>query len=120
MTEREEELQDALEDMVDQFAYRTTKGRRLNQNTGGLSALEHAFHVLGWDDPHYIKGRPDFAGCDVKICYEWSRGTGRWDGMYLALCSDHLLAAHRNEPRPPLREQAIRRQRRRDMGGLLR
>jgi hypothetical protein len=45
-------LREALEDMVGQFAYET--GRLGEITTGGLSALEHAFSVLGWDDPHVL------------------------------------------------------------------
>jgi len=36
--------------MVGQFAYETGKPREIA--TYGLSALEHAFDVLGWDDPY--------------------------------------------------------------------
>ena len=42
-TPREATLEDALEDMVDQFAY---EGKDGELYTGGLSALEHAFQVL--------------------------------------------------------------------------
>ena len=38
----------ALVDMVDQFAY---EGDGTQIHTGGLSALEYAFHVLGLSDP---------------------------------------------------------------------
>lgn len=40
---------DALIGMVQQFAFRTDKGALW---TGGLSALEEAFEVLDWEDPH--------------------------------------------------------------------
>lgn len=44
------EVVDALEGMVTQFAYwRDDVG---GYTTGGLSALEYAFTILGWDDPH--------------------------------------------------------------------
>ncbi len=46
---------DALEDMVEQFAYSGTDHGKPCLSTGGLSALEHAFGVLGWDDPHVVE-----------------------------------------------------------------
>ena len=46
---RAEALEDALKDMVWQFAYRANPGARLY--TGGLSALEHALEALGWKNP---------------------------------------------------------------------
>ena len=45
---------EALEDMAWQFGYRGTKDGKEVIHTGGLSALETAFFVLGWDDPHII------------------------------------------------------------------
>ena len=45
-------LEAALEDMTWQHAYRTRDGMKLC--TGGLSSNEHAFDVLGWNDPHDI------------------------------------------------------------------
>lgn len=44
-------LRDALLDMTYQFAYEGTKGGKDVYHTGGLSALEHAFDILGWADP---------------------------------------------------------------------
>jgi hypothetical protein len=52
--EQVQELRDALEDMVDQFAYRWEQDGKTTFTTGGLSALENAFMVLGLDDPHTI------------------------------------------------------------------
>ena len=53
---------EALEDMVHQFAYWSDSAG--GYMTGGLSALETAFAVLGWEDPHpYPDGRCDEPGC---------------------------------------------------------
>ena len=49
-------LHEVLEDMVWQFGYRGVKNKRPVIHTGGLSALEAAFEVLGWEDPHYLPG----------------------------------------------------------------
>lgn len=46
------EMLKTLEDLVRQFAYPTTVDGSPALTTGGLSALEGAFTVLGWDDPH--------------------------------------------------------------------
>lgn len=79
----EQELREALEDMVHQFAY-YTNGAFI---TGGLSALEDAFHALGWEDPHpapeYACARP---GCgDRGDC-----GRPTATGGYEWLCAEHF------------------------------
>lgn len=63
-----ERLRDALEDMVWQFAHRGNNKRRRWLTTGGLSALEYAFDVLGWDDPHYTTE----GACEIKGCANWA------------------------------------------------
>lgn len=50
-----DELRETVEDLVLQFAYPTTKNGVPVLTTGGLSALEGAFAVLGWDDPHVLE-----------------------------------------------------------------
>lgn len=78
----------ALEDMVWQFAYRNDgQGKKPPVLfTGGLSALEHAFSVLGWPDP---KPCPD-ASCDIEACQRWPHsGNPMPDGDYWNLCSQH-------------------------------
>lgn len=53
--------------------------------TGGLSALELAFRVLDWDDPHPV---PEMR-CDEPGCLKQSViGTPTLDG-YRSTCSDH-------------------------------
>ena len=49
--QQRDELKEALVDMVNQFAYRSTYEGRENMHTGGLSALEDAFAALGLSDP---------------------------------------------------------------------
>src|SRR5690349_6791032 len=53
LVEREahEAIRDALEDMVNQFAY-WSDADPPGQIMGGLSALEGAFAALGYDEPH--------------------------------------------------------------------
>jgi hypothetical protein len=82
MSERE-----ALESMVHQFAHWDDKAG--GYTTGGLSALEDAFHVLGWDDPHpYPEGRchrckrQGTIGTPTKDGYKWSchEHAPKWTG----------------------------------------
>jgi len=77
------ELKEALEDMVEQFGYWSDGAGGFI--TGGLSALELAFRVLGWEEPHISKGHwCDEPGCKKRI----SCGTPTPDG-YRSTCGDH-------------------------------
>ena len=82
---RDSEARDALEDVINQFACWSTKHGG-SHSTGGLSALEHAFGVLGWDDPHKA---PKSLVCDEPGCKERSTcGTPTKDG-YRRTCNKH-------------------------------
>lgn len=85
-----EELLETVEDLVRQFAY---PGRVMDGapslTTGGLSALEGAFAVLGWSDPYPC---PEGA-CEHPGCTEWATcGTPTPDG-YKRLCGMHYREA---------------------------
>jgi len=89
---------DALEDMVWQFAYKANGDEKKPASlfTGGLSALEHAFDVLGYSDPHPA---PD-GECVVMNCHKWATcGTpkGAKNGQYLSCCGDHYATASLGE-----------------------
>ena len=87
-------LRAALEDMVRQFAYWTESAGGIW--TGGLSTLEDAFVVLGWDDPHPLPDRRcDEPGCMKDATCGWPTrpgGTGP-NGGYRRTCGDHMRAA---------------------------
>lgn len=84
-----ERLTAALESMVWQFAYRSGHGTLY---TGGLSALEEAFEVLGWEDPYKVD--PSNL-CDEPGCRRFPTcGTQTPEG-YRSTCSKH---------RPPIEE----------------
>jgi hypothetical protein len=89
------ELRAALVDMCHQFAY---DGDGPVLHTGGLSALEDAFELVGWTDPQPI---PD-AACKHEGCNQRGTcGTPTPDG-YKWLCGDHyraLSAASDGSPR---------------------
>ena len=75
-----------LEDMVHQFAPTTIREGKLYLWTGGYSALEDAFAVLGWPDPREIPERE----CDMDGCInEANCGTPTPDG-YKNVCGDHF------------------------------
>ncbi len=80
--ERERTLRDALDNMVRQFAC-TANGKR---STGGLSALEQAFEVLGLDDPHSLdtKEMCDEPGCNAPRTCGWPSSAG-----YRNTCGKH-------------------------------
>jgi len=74
---------DALESMAHQFGYELDGPARLS--TGGLSALEEAFEVLGWEDPHPVPERE----CQIPDCGAMaSCGTPTPDG-YKWVCGTH-------------------------------
>ena len=79
-------LKDALEDMVNQFAYSLDNPPRIT--TGGLSALEHAFDALGYPDPKEMPDRkcqyPYFNCQNTATC-----GTPTPDG-YKMVCGIHF------------------------------
>jgi hypothetical protein len=74
-------LREALEGMVNQFAYWGGEGI----TTGGLSALEDAFDVLGYSDPQPAPWR----GCDEPGCKR--EGTSGWPSPtgYRHTCHEH-------------------------------
>ena len=105
-------IREALEGMVWQFAYRGTRRNKLILYTGGLSALEEAFDVLDWDDPHYVE--EEGQACEVVGCHKWSTAGEIWGDLYLWVCSDHLHDSMAGEPRPPIKDWALRREAGRD------
>lgn len=76
-------VRELLEDMVAQFGYWSdTIG---GVGTGGLSTLEEAFAVLGWDDPHPMpRLRCDEPGCLRQIHAGTPTPTG-----YRQTCHEH-------------------------------
>lgn len=86
-----DELRETIEDLVRQFAHETVKDGVPALWTGGLSTLEGAFAVLGWEDPFPC---PENA-CETPGCNEWATcGTPTPDG-YRRLCGTHYREATR-------------------------
>ena len=109
---------DALEGMVWQFAHRGVRDNKPILWTGGLSALEDAFEVLGWTDPKYFEDMEDI--CDVEGCMEWvvSQGTGWAETGYWCLCREHSQSS-RIDPQPKMKQRAMDREASRDERGYL-
>lgn len=68
-----------------QFGYKGTYNGRLHIMHGGLSTLEWAFEILGWENPHpYPEGE-----CELDGCHEYATcGTPTPNG-YKQVCSKH-------------------------------
>ncbi|HEY6568592.1 MAG TPA: hypothetical protein VI341_13835 [Actinomycetota bacterium] len=102
-TEGLAETREALESMALQFGYWSDGVGGIG--TGGLSALEEAFDVLGWDDPHPLpERRCDEPGCMQDGTMGWPTrpgGTGP-NGGYRRTCWGHsdIGKARAAESRP--------------------
>jgi len=112
-------LREALENMVWQFGYKDVHDGKPVIHTAGLSALEDAFEVLGWDDPKYLP--EEGYTCEIQGCVEpIVCGTHWGDRLYLHLCSKHHGDSCRGKERPPVKQYALDREARRGPDGVLR
>ena len=84
-------LESALEDMCYQFAYNNNKGEI---HTGGLSALENAFAVLGWTDPQPL---PKEMLCDEPKCKKRATCGIPTASGYKRLCGEHYQKAEKTK-----------------------
>ena len=107
-----DKYREALESMVFQFGHRGTKNGKPTLYTGGLSALEEAFEVLGWTDPHYLP--EEGYTCEIEGCIEPNSCGVTWGGYYLQLCSKHYRDSTRCFPCPKIKVYAIEREKKRD------
>ncbi len=89
-----DKLKESLEDMVCQFAYQGKDKKGLPAYwTGGLSALEGAFSVLGWKDPYPCPENK----CKYGKCKEWATcGTPTKNG-YKRVCFKHYQIIEKEE-----------------------
>ena len=80
------DMREFAEDVVYQFGYYVQNGGRLHISHGGLSTLEHAFDILGWENPHPV---PE-CECQIEGCHEHATcGTPTADG-YKRVCGKHF------------------------------
>lgn len=88
-----EEIKEFAEDVAYQFGYYFPIKDILYISTGGLSTLERAFRILGWNDPHPV---PE-CECEVPSCHEHATcGTPTKDG-YKRVCGKHFAELYRDE-----------------------
>ena len=88
-----EEIKEFAEDVAYQFGYYFPIKDMLYISTGGLSTLEWAFRILGWNDPHPV---PE-CECEVPGCHEHATcGTPTKDG-YKRVCGKHFAELYREE-----------------------
>lgn len=80
------DMREFAEDVVYQFGYYCQNGGRLHITHGGLSTLEWAFYILGWENPHPV---PE-CECEIEGCHEHADcGTTTADG-YKRVCGRHF------------------------------
>ena len=88
-----EEIKGFAEDVAYQFGYYFPIKDILYISTGGLSTLERAFDILGWNDPHPV---PE-CECEFPGCHEHATcGTPTKDG-YKRVCGKHFAELYRDE-----------------------
>ncbi|HSW43519.1 MAG TPA: hypothetical protein VLM76_13510 [Patescibacteria group bacterium] len=76
---------EALVEMVRHFGYWSSAVG--GYCAAGMSALEDAFDVLGWDDPHpFPEDRCDEPGCLGQATCGWPTR----DGRYRRTCGGHM------------------------------
>ena len=79
------DLKEFAEDVLYQFGYKINCNGGLHITAGGLSTLEWAFSILGWEDPYpFPEGECEWDGChEYATC-----GTPTQDG-YKRVCGKH-------------------------------
>ena len=88
-----EEIKGFAKDVAYQFGYYFPIKDILYISTGGLSTLEWAFRILGWNDPHPV---PE-CECEFPGCHEHATcGTPTKDG-YKRVCGKHFAELSRDE-----------------------
>ena len=88
-----EEIKEFAEDVAYQFGYYFPIKDMLYISTGGLSTLERAFDILGWNDPHPV---PE-CECEFPGCHEHATcGAPTKDG-YKRVCGKHFAELYRDE-----------------------
>lgn len=79
------DLKEFASDVACQFGYYCQNKGRLCITHGGLSTLEWAFDILGWENPHPV---PEYE-CEIDGCHEHATcGAPTRDG-YKRMCGRH-------------------------------
>lgn len=72
-------------DVAYQFGYYCQNGGRLHITHGGLSTLEEAFDILGWENPHAV---PE-CECEIDGCHEHATCGAKTNDGYKRMCGRH-------------------------------
>ena len=80
-----DDVKEFAEDVVYQFGYYGQYNGRLHIGHGGLSTLEWAFDILGWDNPHPA---PEFE-CEIEGCHEHATCGAPTSEGYKRMCGKH-------------------------------
>ena len=95
-----EEIKGFAEDVAYQFGYYFPIKDILYISTGGLSTLEWAFRILGWNDPHPV---PE-CECEFPGCHKHATcGTPTKDG-YKRVCGKHFAELTREDAEAAMKE----------------
>ena len=94
-----EEIKGFAEDVAYQFGYYFPIKDILYISTGGLSTLERAFWILGWNDPHPV---PE-CECEVPGCHEHATCGTPTKGGYRRVCGKHFAELYRDESEAALK-----------------
>ena len=96
-----EQIKGFAEDVAYQFGYYFPIKDILYISTGGLSTLERAFRILGWNDPHPV---PE-CECEFPGCHKHATcGTPTKDG-YKRVCGKHFAELTREEAEAALAKE---------------
>jgi hypothetical protein len=80
-----DDMREFARDVAYQFGYYCHNGGRLHITHGGLSTLEWAFDIIGWENPHPV---PE-CECEIDGCHEHATcGATTADG-YKWMCGRH-------------------------------
>lgn len=94
-----EEIKGFAEDVAYQFGYYFPIKDILYISTGGLSTLEWAFRILGWNDPHPV---PE-CECEVPGCHEYATCRTPTKDSYKRVCGKHFAELYRDESEASLK-----------------
>lgn len=80
------EMREFTRDVAYQFGYYCQNGGRLCITHGGLSTLEQAFDILGWENPHPV---PE-CECEIDGCHEHATCGALTNDGYKRMCGRHF------------------------------
>ena len=80
-----DDMREFATDVAYQFGYYCQNGGRLHITHGGLSTLEWAFDILGWENPHPV---PE-CECEIDGCHEHATCGATTNDGYKRMCDKH-------------------------------